>query len=205
MALQFQFAFRDGNKLETIVVDASVSESHSFAAEVTDYPVEKGANVADNIRAKPTVLRLEAFISDAPLTNAGRNQVASGGVTPRPKYEPNRSQDVLNQLIRLRDEGVLVTVYTGIKKYENMLLQSIDMPRDKSLKAGLRLTLTFKETRIVETQKVTITKAKERKGEKAKKDGPQTGKEAGEEKKKKSLAIKVSDSAYEALKKVLAK
>lgn len=205
MALKIQFAFKEGNKLETIVVDAAVNEGHSFAADITDFPVEEGSNVSDNVRAKPAMLRIEAFVSDFPLTNEGRSQVSSGGVNNRPAARQNRSKDVLEQLIRLRDEGILVTVETGIRRYQNMVLQNIDMPRDKSLKAGLRLTLMFKEVRIVETQQVKLEKPREKKGEKKKDDGPKTGKKTdGEE--KGSYAVKVGKSinkGIEAIKKVL--
>ena len=195
MALKIQFTFRNGNKQEVIVVDASVSETHSFAADITEFPVEKGANVSDNIRSKPAMLRIEAFISDAPLLNAGRTQTSSGGAAPRPSRIEGRSQDVLNKLIGVRDEGVLITVETGIQTYKNMLLQNIEMPRDKSLKGGIRLTLSFKEVRIVQTQQAVLEKPKEAKGHSKRKDGHQTGKGAkAAEVEQKSLLASATDS-----------
>lgn len=203
MALKLQFTFTEGTTLETVVVDASVSETHTFGAQVTDYPVEKGAAVSDNIRATPVTLRVEAFISDFPLLNDGRGQASSGGVqgSQRPSARTETSKQILQKLRALQEQGVILTVDTGLKKYENMALVSIDVPRDKSLKNGLRVNLSLKEIRIVETQMVNIQKPKEPKGQGKTKGGPQTKKPAdpATEEKKQSLAARFADSLSKSL------
>lgn len=194
MALQFQFMFSEGNKKELLVFDASVSEGHSFASEITEFPVEEGINVSDNARPKPFVLKLEAFIADFPLPSEGRTQVSSGAIDQRPKASKKRSENAFATLVRLKDEGIPITVTTGLNTYDPMLIQSIDIPRDKSLKAGLKFSIVLKEISIVKSETVNIKKAKESKGQPKKKDGSQTTEEASESTKKKSLLSGVFDS-----------
>lgn len=47
--------------------DATISESHDREADVTDYPVEEGSNVADHVRPRPWTLSLETFVSNQPI------------------------------------------------------------------------------------------------------------------------------------------
>ena len=50
-----------------VVFDATLHESHDGDVEITDHPVESGANVADHIRAKMTTLSLEVAVSNKSL------------------------------------------------------------------------------------------------------------------------------------------
>ena len=189
MAFKLQFTFQDkeSGDLDTIVADAAVSEGHSFTAAVTEFPVEKGAAVSDTVNNQPDRLRVEVFLSDFPLPNEGRKQTSSGAITQRPPAEKNRSQTILKNLIRLKETGTRISIETGLKSYKDMALETIEVPRDKSVKNAIRATLTFKRVLVVSTQTVII--AKERKGQPKKNKGPQTNKEAtkGEKEKKGSL------------------
>jgi hypothetical protein len=50
-----------------LTFDATISEAHDREADVTDYPVEEGANVADHVRPRPKTLTLETFVSNEPI------------------------------------------------------------------------------------------------------------------------------------------
>jgi len=62
--------------------DVVVSEVPEFKTTVTDYPVEKGANVADHMRNEAHALTLEVYVSDTPLkeTDLEGNNTRGGGV-----------------------------------------------------------------------------------------------------------------------------
>jgi len=154
MALSIQFAFRDGTSLETIAFDASLQETHAFSAQVTDFPVEEGTNISDHIRARPIELRIEAFISNNPLLNQGLNQTSSGGVngSQRPARTSRNSIQELAKLQQLMDEGVAVTIFTGFKQYDNMALQSLEVPRDSTVTKGFMVSLHFKQIQTVQSK-----------------------------------------------------
>lgn len=173
MALKLQFAFTEGAALEAIVMDATLSEGHSFSADVTEFPVERGSAVTDNVRGKPNVLRVDGFVSDFPLQGNITMQLAAGAFTQKPTAELRRSQNTLDKLLQLKDKGVTITVTTGIRTYKNMVIQSVDVNRDKSTAQGIRMMIVMREIQVVDTQTVEI-KSSERKGQNKQADGPKT-------------------------------
>lgn len=191
MALRLQFTFTEGAALEAIVMDATPSEGHSYAADVTDYPTE-GTDVSDNVRDKPIQLRFDCFVSDFPLLNSIKN-ISAGRFTQKPSDEKKRSLNVLGKLIDMKSKAVLISVSTGIRHYENMVISNIEVSRDKAIKDGVRFNLSLREIKVVQTQTVQIV-AKEAKGQNKKKDGPKTAKKAAEpEAIKASLAAQIWD------------
>ncbi len=60
-------SWTDEGAAQVLSFDASVAERHSLVSEVTDHPVESGANIADHIRPVPLELDLEGVISNTPL------------------------------------------------------------------------------------------------------------------------------------------
>src|SRR5687767_8934803 len=105
-------------KIDTIELDASISEQHTGEVEVTDHPVEKGANVADHARPKPNMLTIDGMISNTPLSRAQQTRIIeSGGVTlettalrDAPAYSPGRAEEQYQKLIALKDAGMPITV-----------------------------------------------------------------------------------------------
>lgn len=194
MAVKLQFAFTEGTSLEAIVMDATLTETHSFTADVTEFPVEKGSAVTDNVRKKPDGLRIDGFVSDFPLQSNIVQQLAAGAFTQKPTAELRRSQQVLDKLIQLQGKGVTITVTTGIRTYRNMVINSVIVNRDKSTAQGIRMDINMREIQVVETQTVEI-KAAERKGQNKQADGPKTATPASDaDKEKGSLITQVGDA-----------
>lgn len=50
-----------------ITLDAAERERHRLASQVTDHPVESGANVSDNIRPEPDTLEIEGIVTNTPI------------------------------------------------------------------------------------------------------------------------------------------
>jgi hypothetical protein len=57
------------------ILDVSLSEEHKFEADVTEYPVESGGSISDNIRPKPLHVSITGIVSDTPLTSNAINQL----------------------------------------------------------------------------------------------------------------------------------
>ena len=47
--------------------DALLSANHGDSAEVTDHPVENGANFSDHIQIKPAQVRLSGRVTNTPI------------------------------------------------------------------------------------------------------------------------------------------
>lgn len=54
-----------------IWIDVSLSETHGVSAEVTDHPVEEGANIADHIRPQPRTFSIQGLVTNTPIEVPG--------------------------------------------------------------------------------------------------------------------------------------
>ncbi len=140
-------------------VDVVKSAEHTLGAEITDHPVEKGADTSDHIRLLAAALSMEVIISDTPIgpiaTRRG-DVLADGSLTNAP------SLDALAWLetVRLRREPI--TVFTGTKSYENMGLKSFSHVEDSTIGDALRVKLEFKQMEFVTNERTTILVASPR-------------------------------------------
>src|SRR4051812_17004552 len=64
-------------QLDTLEVDCTLSEAYAYEADVTDFEVEKGANVSDHRRTKPVEFSISGLISDTPLDVDAPQQAVS--------------------------------------------------------------------------------------------------------------------------------
>jgi len=69
-------------KIDLRLVDATISETPTYDAEVTAFPVEDGPDVTDNIALRPITLQIDGVISETPITLKGTaaSLVTSGAV-----------------------------------------------------------------------------------------------------------------------------
>ncbi|HEY1814902.1 MAG TPA: hypothetical protein VGG74_21290 [Kofleriaceae bacterium] len=136
-------------------IDASIREVHTYESEVTQFPVEQGSPIADNVRPKPITVQLEGVVSDTPLPPIaqGRDVVGSGqgdGDDSPP------SVGALAALLAIRDAREPVTISTALKSYDNMALQNLEIPRDTTTGEALRFTATFVQIVIVTTTRALV-------------------------------------------------
>ena len=159
-------------KIGTVTLDVSLSEAHSSTNEVTDHPVEQGVNIVDHVRPKPDILRLEGMVSNTPLPlPTAETQVrTSKGRTFRSRSEINQTAagTAYSDLLALKENATLVTVVTGLRTYTDMVIESLDVPRDARTGQTLRFSCTLKQVRtaVVQTAKV-VPQQKNSKGKKA--------------------------------------
>lgn len=155
--------------LESLILDASISEMHEADADVTEFPVEQGADITDNVRVKPQGLQVEAIISDFHLSNPNRDGGAVTGAFKAGWQSTGKLQDAVDAkttLAKLEDyhsKGTLIDVETGLKSYRNMVIKSLRTPRDKNTAIGntktagsLRVTIILQTIIVVSSQNVVI-------------------------------------------------
>ena len=150
-------------KIGALELDATLSEQHRSEVEVTDNPVEKGAAVSDHARSKPDVVTIEGVVSNfaPPSVEAQPQQwTAPNGVTwiSRSEADMERAGRAYAELLELKENAQLVQVVTALRTYENMVLVSLDVPRDTGTGKALRFTATFRQIRLVENRRVTVTR-----------------------------------------------
>jgi hypothetical protein len=165
MADPIDLVFRRPRKasIDTLVLDATLSEVHSVDVEVTDHPVETGANVVDHARRKPDVVQLEGVISNTPLGLQPKPLLRFDPDTPQgqsffdvldgPDANPTRAETAYQQLQGLAD-GTPVTIRTTLREYTNMVLESLSVPRSAQTGDSVQFTARFRQVRFVSSQTV---------------------------------------------------
>lgn len=129
--------------IDGFVLDTAESETHSFDNEVTEHPVEKGADMADHIRARPDVVTVNGIVTDSPI----------GAITPT---QTLRSTDALAKLKQLRDSRNPITIETSLGTYTGMVLEQLNIPRDASVGYALRFSATFRRVFLVTNERTVV-------------------------------------------------
>ncbi len=125
--------------INEFLIDCCLSDNHNYESEVTDFPVESGSTISDNIRNKPLVVTMECIVSNTPI----------GKIV---KYRNNTSDPASSAyevLIKIREDKQPVPIRTSLRTFENMALQNLTIPRSSGRGDELRFTATFKQIEIV--------------------------------------------------------
>ncbi len=147
-------------KVDTIELDASISESHVGEVEVTEHPVEEGANISDHARPKPETLSVEGVVSNTPLSRSqsrrafeshGRN-LETTTLTDEIQGQPGFAESAYAKLLFIKDTGKVVTVVTKLRTYNNMVLKSLNVPRNAQTGEILRFTAQFLQVKVVQNK-----------------------------------------------------
>ncbi len=127
-------------------IDLAVMETHSDEVEITDHPVEVGADMTDHAKRRPGEVTIEFIVTDTPL----------GEIENLRSEDTLPTDDFLAYLDVLLDTHELVTVVTSLRTHTNMMLKSRVIPRDKKTGEALRGTLVFRAIRFVTNDRATV-------------------------------------------------
>ncbi len=140
-------------------IDATLTEDHQFESEVTEYPVESGSAVTDNVRLKPIVVMLEGVVSDTPIgviATARANQTAA----PDAELAFLPSDDALAMLLAIRDAREPVSIESSLKTFDDMVMTNLSVPRDSETGHALRFSATFQQLKVVTNLRTTVQLAR---------------------------------------------
>lgn len=167
-------------------LDAVVAETHQTDVEVTEHPVEVGANVSDHARLKAGTLTIEGIVSNTPLNRTqARRVVAASGVRfeststgDAPAGAPGYAEGAYAKLLAVIYDRQLVTIVTQIRTYKKMIMTSLTVPRNAQTGDAVRFSASFKEVRLAEVRLQEIIVKKEPKARKKVNVGKQVAKPA---------------------------
>jgi hypothetical protein len=130
-------------------LDLVETEQHERSADVTEHPVEEGADVSDNVRVKPRELTLtNAVVSDTPIGAIADDPTRQG-------VEGPISQDAYFRLNKVFEARQPVTVVTDLQQYKSMILDKLTITQEAKSSHGLVFVAHFKEVIIVSNRRVT--------------------------------------------------
>lgn len=161
-------------------LDASLSENHQRNATISQSPIEDGSNIADHVTVDPIRLSITGLISDSPLSilnsivGAGLGTITSqvgdalggigraaaaaglGSVASLATGNPRKPEDSFKYLEELYDNRVPFTVITALRKYDDMVIKSLTVPRNASVGKGLQFTMELEQVIIVQSSITTV-------------------------------------------------
>lgn len=159
-----------------ISIDCTVKEIHKIDSPPTEYPVEDGTTISDNVLLKPATLDIEGIISDAPisliqsLVSTGISHFlppigvlgASVGVALFNALSKSESPSVVafGQLLELQQSRTPFDVVTRLKRYESMWIKSLSVPRDATTGKTLQFTVNLVQIILVSPQMINIQRFK---------------------------------------------
>lgn len=127
--------------------DAFLRVDHTSKLNITEHPVETGANVSDHAFVEPAEVVMEIGMSDA-AKSVVKGQFAT---------KKSRSVNAYELLMELQKQRIPIQINTRLGQYKNMLIETISAPDDYRTLYGLRVTVTFREVIIASTKTVKIS------------------------------------------------
>lgn len=144
----------------------TISERHVDELDITDHPVEAGAQISDHAYKRPPEVTIDCAWSDTPqsgnflqgLANAVSGTVA-GAQAILTGNSPSQVRDVYSKLLALQASATLIDVYTGKRSYRDMLVRQLIVETDKETEHVLRVTATLRQVLIATARVVSLSSA----------------------------------------------
>jgi hypothetical protein len=138
-------------------IDVELSCTPSRTNQVTRFPVERGADITDHVHPEPVTLTVDGIVSDTPLGEmiAVRAQFAiiNGEAFAKP------SEEARARLKKLCEDREPVTVECSAGTFENMILESLNEPRDARTGDSYQFSASFAEVVLVTNDRTTVRTA----------------------------------------------
>lgn len=153
----------DGTE-RTLDVDAVVREGETLQSEITEHPVERGAPVADHAYDKLDSLVLEFVITNTPtrvpeshMSGVGGSFRSSGGaVVLSFDSQFDRVREVETDLRRIKSAALLWNVSTGLRDYNEFIIEQIAIERTEGRGSSAKFTVTLRKFRFVTTSVAAV-------------------------------------------------
>lgn len=152
---------------ETFTFDTTLTESRTFAATITDHPVDAGLNTADHRQEKPITLSVTARVTESPFPEQQINTNASVAavrlaatqtepvvVEQPPSEGPDRIEYAQEFLLRASRAGLLTWIGAKYGTVRDLMIEDITFDVVRSGHLDFRLAL--KEVRIAQAQLVAV-------------------------------------------------
>jgi hypothetical protein len=173
----------DGSIMSDFAAQAVVEEKHHDEMEITNHPMEQGANITDHMFKHPAEVTLRLGWSNSPssngsLVNAGLaaaaslspaiSAIANVGSIVQGAYgllsglngsEVDQIKMIYGMLLQLQSRRALFTLYTGKRVYTNMVCKTLMSENDFKTEHSLPITMTCKQIILVNSYTTELPKS----------------------------------------------
>lgn len=140
----FSLQGAEGPPSGALELDVVTTQAHELPADVTEFPIEKGASPSDHYQPKPETFSIEAVIAEFRLGQSVQ--------------EEGRIKTAMAILTQIRDTGTLVSYRSLHRNGDNLALLGLKFSFGPKGGNVLRFSCTLKQVVIVETKTVAIVK-----------------------------------------------
>lgn len=117
--------------------DAVFRTEHLHSRQITSHPVHTQANISDHSYKIPETLTMEVGVSDV-MGNFNPLNIIMGSAK-------SKSENAFQKLLEISDSGEPVTVYTRLRKYSNMIIESVRAKEDYKSINEMRAQINFQK------------------------------------------------------------
>lgn len=142
--------------ISDIPLDVRESSAISFTATPSENPVESGGTITDHIVKGPPSISLSGLVSDSPITSVPATQAATQGDSAEQIGPGTRSLSAYQALYRAWDKGLALTVITEMGIFEDMVITSLQFPRDRD-RGGNAVWFSLELTHVVVVESLSAT------------------------------------------------
>jgi len=136
-------------------IDVRIATTHTFSADVTEFPVEQGALISDHVHLRPDVLAIEGFVSDSPLIALSTAPaILKGDKGQTESY--TRSKDAFDVLQAIYRGKKPLTVIDRFQTYEDMVIERLEITQSQERSTGLWFNMTVRKIQTVETMVASL-------------------------------------------------
>lgn len=132
--------FRQRN-IGGFVADVTIEEHARDELTVTKNPVEQGAAITDHAFKRQPRLTIRTGWSNSSQQSLG---------------DPNYVQDIYDQFLTMQAARVPISVMTGKRQYDDMMILALDQVTDEKTENALMLVVELEQILLVTTQTVTV-------------------------------------------------
>lgn len=135
--------------IDDFEIDIAEAEEHRFDSEITEHPVETGADITDHVRSRGMSLTIDGIVSDTPIgAIAKRRLIDFGDFLP--------SGEAYAKLIGIRDARQPITIATSLRTYENMVMESLTIPCNATAGDALRFSAVFRQVQLITNERTIV-------------------------------------------------
>lgn len=132
-----------------LAFDATLSANHNVSSDITEFPVEEGANPSDHIRIKAATISLDIIFTPLPLGENDPDNRGEAKRNPGVSYAGYQ----LQKFHDLQGQALPLVMPWRWEAMANMAIASISTPVNAGMD-GFKVTATFKQIRFVSSSSV---------------------------------------------------
>lgn len=144
-------------KIATFTAYVTMEEIATDTMEITQHPVQQGADITDHAYKKPAQLAIRAIWSDE---DRSITDMYKDFLTLQWNHKSKPLTEVYKDLLNLQNSRIPFDVVTGKRAYKNMLLSGLLQSTDQQTENCLAISATLQEINLVSV-KTSVVPARE--------------------------------------------